>query len=181
MAQQRTALYRLAWCLLSPGIYDKEWQEIVLNTHRESALMHVEDYMHTRPITITAEDLARTAYQRMRECRIRHLLVVTGQGQLVGVITDRDMRQASASDEPHMAEYDLTYLLEKMKVHEVMTRQVVTVHRQTPVVEAARIFLEKKFGCLPVVRDDNTLEGILTVTDLLRAYAERYEAANTTS
>jgi acetoin utilization protein AcuB len=143
--------------------------------------MQVEDYMHTRPITITAEDLASTAYQRMRECRIRHLPVVTGQGQLVGVITDRDMRQASASDEPHMAEYDLTYLLEKMKVHEVMTRQVVTVRRQTPVAEAARIFLEKKFGYLPVVRDDNTLEGILSLTDLLRAYVEQHHAAQTTS
>jgi acetoin utilization protein AcuB len=143
--------------------------------------MQVEDYMHTMPVTVTAEDLASTAYQRMRESRIRHLPVMTGQGRLVGVITDRDMRQASASDEPHMAEYDLTYLLEKMTVQEVMTRQVVTVRRQTPVAEAARIFLEKKFGCLPVVRDDNTLEGILTVTDLLRAYVEQHEAANTTS
>jgi acetoin utilization protein AcuB len=180
-AQYRAALYLLAWCLLSPGIDDKEWQEIFLNTRREITLMQVEDYMHPRPITITAEELARTAYQRMRECRIRHLLVVTGQGRLVGVITDRDMRQASASDEPHMAEYDLTYLLEKMTVPEVMTRQVVTVRRQTPVAEAARIFLEKKFGCLPVVRDDNTLEGILTVTDLLRAYVAQHDPAHPTS
>ena len=143
--------------------------------------MHVEDYMHTRPITVTTEALASTAYQRMRESHIRHLPVVTGHGQLVGVITDRDMRQASTSDEPHMAEYDLTYLLEKMTVQEVMTRQVITVRRQTSVAAAARIFLEKKCGCLPVVRDDNTLEGMLTVTDLLRAYVEQHDAAQKTS
>jgi acetoin utilization protein AcuB len=137
--------------------------------------MQVEDYMHIMPVTVTAEDLASTAYQRMRESHIRHLPVVTGQGRLVGIITDRDMRQASASDESHMAEYDLTYLLEKMTVREIMTRQVGTVRRQTPVAEAAQILLEKKFGCLPVVHDDNTLEGILTVTDLLRAYVEQHD------
>jgi acetoin utilization protein AcuB len=143
--------------------------------------MHVANYMHTRPITITAEDLASTASQRLRESRIRHLPVVTEQGRLIGVITDRDLRQAGASDESHMAEYDLTYLLEKMTVQEIMTRQVITVRRQTSVAEAAQIFIEKKFGCLPVVRDDNTLEGMLTVTDLLRAYVEQHAATHTIS
>jgi acetoin utilization protein AcuB len=111
-----------------------------------------------------------TAHQRMQNNNLRHLPVVTGADKLVGVITDRDIRQVGASDEPHLAAYELTYLLEKMAVKEVMTRQVVTVRRQTPVVEAARLLLEKKFGCLPVVDDDHSLVGIITVSDLLRAY-----------
>jgi acetoin utilization protein AcuB len=137
--------------------------------------MKVEDYMHTTPITVRPEELVSTAHQRLRGHRMRHLPVVTGDKTLVGVITDRDIRQAGASDEPQMAEHELTYLLEKMTVQELMTRQVVTVRRETPIAEAAQIFLAQQFGCLPVVRADHTLEGIITVTDLLRAYIERPE------
>ena len=143
--------------------------------------MQVADCMHTTPMTVRPEELVRAASQRMRGNNIRHLPVVTGEGKLVGVITDRDLRQASASDEPHLATYELTALLEKLTVQEVMTRQVTTVRRHTPVAAAAQIFVEKKFGCLPVVRDENTLEGIITVTDLLRAYVAQHEVTNTFS
>ncbi|GIX48524.1 MAG: hypothetical protein KatS3mg131_2735 [Candidatus Tectimicrobiota bacterium] len=139
--------------------------------------MLVKDYMHTQPITVSPHERLHVAHERMRQHRIRHLPVVDENGKLVGVITDRDVRQAEPSDEPHLAEHELTYLLAKAEVQEFMTREVVTVRAETPVAEAARIFLERKFGCLPVVRDDHTLEGILTVTDLLRAYVEQHEAA----
>jgi acetoin utilization protein AcuB len=137
--------------------------------------MQVEDFMHTTPITVRPEDLVHTAHQRLRAHRIRHLPVVTEGQTLVGVITDRDIRQAGVSDEPHLAEHELTYLLDKMTVRERMTRQVVTVSRRTPVMEAAQLFLAHRFGCLPVVRADHTLEGIITVTDLLHAYVKRPE------
>jgi acetoin utilization protein AcuB len=143
--------------------------------------MQIKDYMHTTLITITPDELVSTAHQRMRGNNLRHLPVVTEADKLVGVITDRDIRQASASDDPHLAAYELTYLLEKLTVKEVMTRQVVTVQRQTPVVEAARLLLEKKFGCLPVVDDHHLLVGIITVTDLLRAYVEQHDAATAAS
>ena len=93
----------------------------------------------------------------------------------MGIITDRDIRQAGASDEPHLAAHELTYLLEKMTVQELMTRQVVVVYRQTSVVEAAQLLLTQRLGCLPVVRVNNTLEGIITVTDLLHAYVKQPE------
>jgi acetoin utilization protein AcuB len=143
--------------------------------------MQVADYMHTTPLTARPEELVRAASQRMRGNNIRHLPVVTEEGTLVGIITDRDLRQANASDEPHLAAYELTALLEKLAVQEIMTRQVTTVRRHTPVAAAAQIFVEKKFGCLPVVRDENTLEGIITVTDLLRAYVAQHEVTNTPS
>jgi CBS domain-containing protein len=62
-----------------------------------------------------------------------------------------------------------------------MTRQVVSAHGEMSVAEAGQIFLERKFGCLPVVRDDNTLEGIITITDLLRAYVEQHGTATSAS
>jgi CBS-domain-containing membrane protein len=82
------------------------------------------------------EELVRIASQRMRGNNIRHLPVVTGEGMLVGIITDRNLRQASASDEPHLAADELTALLETLTVQEIMTRQVTTVRRHTPIVAA---------------------------------------------
>jgi CBS domain-containing protein len=139
--------------------------------------MQVKDYMHTQVTTVTPETLVSTAYQLMtlRGSRIRHLPVVTGQNVLVGVLTDRDIRRAAASDAPSMAEHELLYVLEKLRVRDIMTQDVVTVRGTTPLVEAGQLLLQKKFGCLPVIRDDNRLEGILTVTDLLRAYVEQHD------
>src|SRR2546428_11436934 len=138
--------------------------------------MYVKDYTHTALTTVTPDTLLSTAYQimTMRGERIRHLPVVTDQQTLLGIITDRDVRRVGASDAPYMAEHELTYLLDKLRVQEVMTKDVVTVRGTTSLLESGQIFLQKKFGCLPVVRDNNRLEGIITVTDLLRAYVEQY-------
>lgn len=134
--------------------------------------MDVKEAMHTIVITVTPDTLASTAYQMMtrHEAPIRHLPVVADDGTLVGIVTDRDLRRAGASDTPAMAEYELTYLLEKLSVRDLMTRTVVTVRSTTPLMQAGQILLQKKWGCLPVVREDHTLAGLLTVTDLLRVY-----------
>lgn len=139
--------------------------------------MQIKDYMQTRVITVLPEDLVSTAAQRMRGHRVRHLPVVDQENTLVGVVTDRDIRQVGASDEAHIAEHELTYLLDTMTVREIMTTQVHTVREETPVADAGRLFLGHKFGCLPVVHNDRTLAGIITVTDLLRAYVQQHEAA----
>lgn len=140
--------------------------------------MYVKDCMQTRVTTVTPTTLAHTAYQMMtmRGARIRHIPVVTETGTLVGLVTDRDVRRAEASDAPQMAQHELSYLLEKLQVKDIMTTNVITVRATTPLVDAGQILLQKKFGCLPVVRDDNTLEGIITVADFLQAYVERYDA-----
>jgi CBS domain-containing protein len=138
--------------------------------------MYVEDCMHTAVTTVTPDTLVSTAYRIMRREWIRHLPVVTDERRLVGVVTDRDIRRAAASDAPHMAEHELIYLLEELRVRDIMTPEVVTVHGTTPLVEAGRIFLQKKFGCLPVVHDNNTLAGIITVTDLLQASIAQHKA-----
>lgn len=140
--------------------------------------MYVKDYMHTASTTVSPDALMSTAYQMMtrRDARIRHLPVVTEQQTLVGIITDRDVRRVGASDAPYMAEHELTYLLDKLRVREVMTTDVVTVRGTTSIQEAGHIFLQKKFGCLPVVGDTHTLEGIITVSDLLRAYVAQHDA-----
>jgi acetoin utilization protein AcuB len=117
--------------------------------------MNVKEVMQTTLTTVTPETRVSTAYQMMtmRSARIRHLPVVTDEGILVGIITDRDVRHALASDAPSMARYELTSLLDRLLVQDIMTPDVVTVHETTSVVEAGLLFLEKKFGCLPVVHD----------------------------
>ena len=127
--------------------------------------MQVKDSMRTQVTTVPPDALVSTAYQimTMRGSRIRHLPVVTRQNILVGMLTDRDVRRAGASDAPSMAEHELLYLLKKLRVRDIMTRDVVTVRGTTSLVEAGQLFLQRKFGCLPVVGDDNRLEGILTV------------------
>jgi acetoin utilization protein AcuB len=139
--------------------------------------MQVKDYMCTQVTTVTPEALVSTAFQLMtlRGSRIRHLPVVTEQNVLVGILTDRDVRRVAASDAPSMAEHELMYVLEKLRVRDIMTRDVVSVRGTTPLKEAGQLLLQKKFGCLPVIRDDNRLEGILTVTDFLRAYVEQHD------
>ena len=73
--------------------------------------MYVQDFMPTTVTTVTPDTLVRTAYQVMRDTQIRHLPVVTNEGTLVGIITDRDIRRAAASDVPHLAEHELLSLL----------------------------------------------------------------------
>lgn len=138
------------------------------------ACMQVEDYMHPDPYTMMPNDPVSLAYQRMQEAHIRHLPVISGGPKLVGIITDRDIRLAGASTEPHLAAHEWVRLLEKMTVNAIMTTPVHSVRRDMAVADAGQLFLDHKFGCLPVVRDDNILEGILTVTDLLRAYVEQH-------
>ncbi len=139
--------------------------------------MQVKDSMRIQVTTVAPETLVSTAYQlmTMRASRIRHLPVVTRQNVLVGMLTDRDVRLAAASDAPSLAEHELLYVLKKLRVRDIMTQDVVTVHGTTSLVEARQLFLQRKFGCLPVVGDDNRLEGILTVSDLLRAYVAQHD------
>jgi CBS domain-containing protein len=142
--------------------------------------MQVKDFMRTRVTTVPPDALVSTAYQlmTMRASRIRHLPVVTRHNVSVGMLTDRDVRLAAASDAPSMAEHELLYVLKKLQVRDIMTRDVVTVRGTTPLEEAGQFFLQRKFGCLPVGGDENRLEGIFTLSDLLRAYVQQHDTGS---
>ena len=138
------------------------------------ALMQVKDYMQTELHTMMPNDLVSIAFERMRVSRIRHLPVISAGLKLVGMLTDRDIRLAGASTAPHLAAHELVGLLEKMTVNSIMTTQVYTVRKDTAVVDAGQLFIDHKFSCLPVVGEDDRLQGIITVTDLLRAYVAQH-------
>jgi CBS domain-containing protein len=104
---------------------------------------------------------------------MRHLPVVDGD-KLVGLITHRDILRVTRST---LTGYRLEQEIDRRRqeetfVADVMTREVLTVNPDTPIKEAAKIIVENRIGCLPVVDADNRLLGILTEFDLVRLIAE---------
>lgn len=125
--------------------------------------------MTKAPVAIESKDNIVVARAIMRHRGIRRLPVVEG-GHVVGIVTDRDLREAWASDASTLSAHELHYLLDKIPVRDVMTTPVITVTAETPLEDAVTQMAEKKIGGLPVLRDGH-LVGILTETDALRAFA----------
>lgn len=130
----------------------------------------VGSVMTKSPITIKASDSLLAATRILKEKGFKHLPVLDGNGALVGVVTDRDLKRASASDATTLEVHELLYLLDKLKIEQVMTRKPVSVASQETVQNAAKLMVEKKIGCLPVV-EGGKVAGILTKDDLLRLVA----------
>jgi len=123
--------------------------------------MLVKDVMKRPVITIGPEATLAEAHRRMWEYGIRHLPVVDERGELVGIVTDRDIRLATSTLKEHPLSCDA-------RVYQVMTRPVLTADPLDPVEDAARLMREEKIGCLPVL-EGRELVGILTGIDLLDA------------
>lgn len=143
--------------------------------------MKVKDLMSKDPITIDPETPLETAMDVMRTKAIRHLPVVDDEGQLVGIITDRDLRHAFVA--PVIAEHlslgtqrrlpGLEQTVENLKVRDAMTWAVITTHPEATAAHAAILMGEQRVGSLPVVKNGKLL-GILTERDLLRALRSEY-------
>jgi CBS domain-containing protein/nucleotide-binding universal stress UspA family protein len=133
-------------------------------------MMLVGQWMTKDPLTIGPKESIVTARAILRQRGIRRLPVVDGD-RVVGIVTDRDLREAWASDATSLAAYELTYMLEHTPVRDIMTSPVVTVSPETPLEEAVALLQAKKIGGVPVLREDR-LVGILTETDVFRAFGQ---------
>jgi acetoin utilization protein AcuB len=131
--------------------------------------MLVRDVMQSRLVTITPKTTLPQAMRLAAERRIRHLPVLDG-GDLVGIVSDRDLKQAMASPATSLEAHELNYLLNRLTVAEIMTTTVITVGPMFPVEEAARLMVQEKISALPVT-EDRRLIGILTETDVLELFA----------
>jgi acetoin utilization protein AcuB len=132
--------------------------------------MHVSELMTAPPITSGPDMPVVEARQLMIGKRIRHLLVTEGS-KLLGIVTDRDIRLNLPSPATSLSVWEINYLLARMTVASVMTKTVVIVDPRRDVREAAQLMLNHKIGALPVV-DGGALLGIITETDLLRAFVK---------
>ena len=122
------------------------------------------------PLTGRPEDLVSQVHHRMHRAAVRHLPIVAADGTLLGLLSDRDLRQAGASTLPSLSRYEAPLRLMTLLVKDIMHTDVTTVGSETSLADAGQLLLEHKIGCLPVLHDDRTLVGMVTVTDLLRAY-----------
>jgi acetoin utilization protein AcuB len=137
--------------------------------------MKVRELMTGAPITVSPETGVFEARQTMLKERIRHLLVKEG-GRLVGIVTDRDIRLNLPSQATSLSVWEVNYLLARLTVGEVMSKGVIITGPDQEARAAARLMLEHKIGALPVL-DGEHLVGILTETDILRAFARTPEPA----
>jgi acetoin utilization protein AcuB len=131
--------------------------------------MRVRDLMTPTPITVPPEMPMLQARERMREARIRHL-VVTEDARVIGIVTDRDIRLNLPSPATSLSVWEMNDLLARLTVREIMSATVIVVDPDRPAAEAARIMTDHKIGALPVV-DGTRLAGIITESDFVRAMA----------
>ncbi|MBW2119772.1 MAG: CBS domain-containing protein [Deltaproteobacteria bacterium] len=128
--------------------------------------MLVKNWMSKEVVTVDVNDSMDKADKLFHEHNIR-TLPVTEEGKLAGVITDRDLKRASASDATSLSRHEVSYLLSRIKMAEIMTRDPVTVPPDYTVEETAEVLFENRISGVPVV-DKGELVGIITKDDLFR-------------
>lgn len=136
----------------------------------ESLKAPVKSILHPKLVTVSADERLDTVDDIMALGHVRHLPVVKA-GELVGIVSHRDLLRASLSSISNVGLGEKRAFLTSIKLHEVMTRDVITITPETSIQEAAEIMADERIGCLPVV-DDNRLMGMITETDLLHYIAE---------
>lgn len=133
--------------------------------------MLVGERMTKRPITTAPDTPIEEALKVMRESKVRRLPVVDKKGKLVGIVAEKDLLYVSPSPATSLSIHELHYLISRIKVQDVMTKDVITATEHTPLEEAARVMADNKIGSLPVMRDDK-LVGIITETDVFKIFLE---------
>jgi acetoin utilization protein AcuB len=142
--------------------------------------MIVRDRMTRRVTTVRPETRLSEAARLMRARKIRHLPVVDRAGRLVGMVTDRDLRQALFAPAVQAEIEDVLGVLEALSVGDIMTRSVVRIRAAASIRDAARLMYERRLGALPVVERERLI-GLITETDVLGAFQELLGPARATA
>jgi len=132
--------------------------------------MYVSDWMTKKVIILYPTDYLSDALSMMKQHGIKHLPVLK-DGKLLGIISDRDIKEYSPSKATTLDIYELHYLLAKTRIKDVMKAKVITTGPDTPVEEAAMIMLDRNIGCLPVL-EKGQLVGIISDKDIFRALVD---------
>jgi acetoin utilization protein AcuB len=122
--------------------------------------------MHTHLVTAAPDTSLRKAKEIIEEKKINHLLVVNNSGDLVGIVSDRDVRQSMASPATALSVHELNYLLTQLTVENIMVKKIITISPGTTIERAAKIMQENRINALPVVESEK-LVGIITSTDVM--------------
>ncbi|MCJ7539880.1 MAG: CBS and ACT domain-containing protein [Desulfobacterales bacterium] len=128
--------------------------------------MYVGRIMHTRLVTVPPDTSLRKAKEIIAEKKINHLLVVNKNGDLVGIVSDRDVKQSWASPATTLSVHELNYLLTQLTVEAIMVKKIITISPGTTIERAAYIMQKNRINALPVI-ESGKLVGIITSTDVM--------------
>ncbi|NQU14901.1 MAG: CBS domain-containing protein [Desulfobacteraceae bacterium] len=129
--------------------------------------MLVMDWMSKTVITVDANDSMHEAMKLLKQHNIG-MLPVMKRGELVGIVTDRDLKQASASDATTLEVHELLFLVSKIKIKDIMTEDPITVPFDYTVEETAQLLLKNNISGVPVLNHEEETVGVITKTDLFR-------------
>ncbi len=133
--------------------------------------MLVRDRMTPEPETVTTNTTLKEALNLVRSNPFRHLPVMDENGRLVGIVTEKSLVYASPTPTTTISVFEVDYILSRTKVGQVIEGEVITVGPDLPIEEAARVMVDHRIGCLPVV-EDGELIGIISDTDIFRVFVE---------
>jgi acetoin utilization protein AcuB len=122
-------------------------------------------------ITVAPDLPIAEGLELMRQKKVHRLPVLDKKGKLVGIVSHSDLLYASPSSATSLNVWEVTYLLNQIKIKEVMTKKVITVEETCPIEDAARLMRDHEIGGLPVVRGDKVV-GIITESDLFDVFLE---------
>ncbi|QLA17936.1 CBS and ACT domain-containing protein [Desulfolutivibrio sulfoxidireducens] len=130
--------------------------------------MLIKDWMTKDPVVAKTGTSIMKAAKLMKENKIRRLPVVDDDGRLVGMISDRDIKEASPSKATTLDMHELYYLLSEIKVADIMTKKPLAITPDEPVERAAVIMMRNRIGGLPVVDAESKVVGIITDSDVFK-------------
>lgn len=131
--------------------------------------MLIKDWMATTILTVDANTSVMRAGRTMKDNNIRRLPVVS-KGKLAGILTDRDLKEASPSSKTEIDLHEMYYLLSEMKVLDVMTAEPVCLKQHDTLEKAAVVMLNEKISGLLITDDEENLVGLLSESDVLRGF-----------
>lgn len=135
--------------------------------------MNVADRMTKNPFSVTPESSVSDARELMKRENVRRLPVVNDRGELMGIVTEKDILCASPSPASTLDVWEITALLARLKISDVMTPQPISVAPDTPVEQAARLIADHHIGGLPIT-EGTLLTGIITESDLFEIFIELF-------
>jgi len=125
----------------------------------------VKEWMTSDVVTIDEDTSMMKAFQIMKENSIRRLPVMR-QGKLIGIVTDRDIKDASPSKATTLVIHELYYLLSELKIKDIIKKNIITIGPEETVEKATVKMLEHRISGLPVVDDSGSVVGIITQRDI---------------
>ena len=143
--------------------------------------MLVKDIMTPHVYTINQNQTLLELQGLMSDDNIRRVPVLNDAGQVVGIITDRDVKLASPSEASTLSRYEASYLLSRIKVKDVMTHNVKTVYATADLADVAALMYQDHIASVPVMNEENNLCGIVTDSDVFRALVDIFGLSQSAS